>query len=110
MAKSILETLLEENHLSTIPILVTNTTEVKNKMLEYTKAYTILAIVGNANPNLGIPYFPIHQLLEPTFQKKFIQVLSGGIEIAQTTLIPPKSIYDKSQALLEQYVKYQKIS
>ncbi|WIW70338.1 sigma 54-interacting transcriptional regulator [Anaerosinus gibii] len=106
MAKSILETLLEENHLATIPILVTNTTEVKNKMLEYTKAYNILAIVGNANPNLGIPYFPIHQLLEPTFQKKFIQVLSGGIEIAQTTLIPPKSIYDKSQALLEQYVKY----
>ncbi len=64
------------------------------------------AVVGNTNPNLDVPYFPIHQLLEPTFQKKFLQVLTGGMELALTTPAAPVSIYDKSQALLEQYVKY----
>lgn len=106
MAKSILETLLEENNLAAIAILVTNTMEVKKQLPEYTKTYTFLAVVGNTNPNLDVPYFPIHQLLEPTFQKKFLQVLTGGMELALTTPAAPVSIYDKSQALLEQYVKY----
>lgn len=105
MADKILTELLKQRRYEHIQTLVVSYLDVKKEIAAYRARYRLLAVVGNIDPELGLPYFPIAKLLSPDFQADFFRLLDGDFHPAAAAS-SERSVYDKAKELLEQYVKY----
>lgn len=106
MAENILENLLHVNFQEHVQIIVVSYLDVKKKLPEIRQTYQVIAIVGNIDPDLGLPYFPISKLLDKDFQKDFFHLLDNSLQPSLAIEQCEKSIYERAKDLLEQYVKY----
>lgn len=106
LAKNILENLLKDNYQDQVEIIVVNYLDAKKKLQEMNQKYNVVAVVGNINPDLNLPYFPINKLLDKGFQKDFLHLLDINRKQAVPANQSTKTIYEKAKDMLEQYVKY----
>jgi transcriptional regulatory protein LevR len=106
LAKNILEDLLKDNYQDQVEIIVVNYLDAKKKLQEMNQKYNVVAVVGNINPDLNLPYFPINKLLDKGFQKDFFHLLDINRNQAVPANQSTKTIYEKAKDMLEQYVKY----
>lgn len=105
MAERILEDLLTKRRAGPVEILVVNYLDVPKRLPAYRRTYDLLAVIGNIDPDLDIPYFPIAKLLSPDFQSEFLHLIDSRRAPASPAS-DEKTIYEKAKELLEQYVKY----
>lgn len=106
MAKNILENVLKANQRELVEIVTVNYLEAKKKLQQINQQYHVIAVVGNINPDLGLPYFPISQLLDKTLQKKFLHLIDSNQTSGDPPFQPAKDIYETAKTMLDQYVKY----
>jgi transcriptional regulatory protein LevR/transcriptional regulator with AAA-type ATPase domain len=106
MAKNILEDLLKTHYQNQIEIIVVNYLDAKKKLQESSQNYNVVAVVGNINPDLKLPYFPINKLLDKDFQKEFFHLLDINLSVTAPVTQVTKTVYEKAKEMLEQYVKY----
>lgn len=106
MAKNILEDLLKTHYQNQIEIIVVNYLDAKKKLQESSQNYNVVAVVGNINLDLNLPYFPINKLLDKNFQKEFFHLLDINLSVAAPVTQVTKTVYEKAKEMLEQYVKY----
>ncbi|MBP2630843.1 MAG: transcriptional antiterminator [Firmicutes bacterium] len=106
MAKNILEDLLKANYQNQIEIIVVNYLDAKKKLQESSQNYNVVAVVGNINLDLNLPYFPINKLLDKDFQKEFFHLLNTNLSVTASVTQATKTVYEKAKEMLEQYVKY----
>lgn len=105
MVKEIIEKMLPTTYKKIFSIIVSDYLSIQHKFKELSQTYEFAAVVGNVDPQLNLPYFPIGQLLETEAQQNFFNLLDIQ-KSAQITESNPADIYEKSLHLLEQYVKY----
>ena len=105
MVKEIIEKMLPAAYKKIFSIIVSDYLSIQHKFKELSQTYEFAAVVGNVDPQLNLPYFPIGQLLEADAQQKFFNLLD--IQKTNQSDVPAAAdIYEKSLHLLEQYVKY----
>lgn len=106
MAKNILEELIQSHYQEQVKIITVNYLDAKNKLKQTQQKYNVAAVVGNINPDLDLPYFPINKLLDPAFQKQFLHLLNSNLQPALPDTPASKTVYETAKDMLEKYVKY----
>ncbi len=105
MAYAVIKNLLPPQYYKKIDIIVTNYFDIKVNYPKLLKNNTFIAVVGNIDPQLDIPYFPIGQLLNEDSQKSFFKLIDANCKRNEQKQIIP-DVYEKARLLLEQYVRY----
>ncbi|WP_196599737.1 sigma 54-interacting transcriptional regulator [Pectinatus frisingensis] len=105
MAYEVIKKLLPPEYYEKVDIIVTNYFDIKVNYPRLLKNNTFIAVVGNIDPQLGIPYFPIGQLLNEDSQKSFFKLIDNGCKKNKQEPIE-LNVYGKAKLLLEQYVRY----
>lgn len=109
MVKDILENTLQKKYRQIFDIIVTNYLDVKKDYPKLQATHNFIVSIGNIDPELDIPYFPIGQLMEESGRKKFLTLLNTSLPTSpqeELTILKSKNVYDKACLLLEKYVKY----
>jgi len=104
MVKEILEKMLPDSYRQKFAIVVADYLTVQKNYPDMKDIYEFAAVIGNIDPQIDLPYYPVGQLLDPDAQKEFFNLLD--IQAATIPLISSSDTYNKAQSLLEQYVKY----
>ncbi|WP_196605007.1 sigma 54-interacting transcriptional regulator [Pectinatus haikarae] len=106
--KNMLDELLEKYYTDSIKVIATdyvNAREVFEQSGEYSY---VAAVVGNIDPQLPVPFFPIDQLLQEQTQQIFFHLLDGNMEgpfsLPEPLQMP--TLYETAKGLLEKYVKF----
>lgn len=107
MMQKVLSSLLEKVERNNIKIIPFDYSTVDKNASEYKNAlknYKIIASVGNINPNIGVPYFSIDDILNKSLRKKFIKFLDS--RVYEYEKIDEKSCYEVSREMLEEFVMF----
>ncbi|VBB07754.1 phosphotransferase system eiib component type 2/3 [Lucifera butyrica] len=106
LAKNILEELINRHYHETVKIIIVNYLDAKKQLPTIQQNYDVVAVIGNINPDLGLPYFPINKLLDTSFQKQFFHLLDSNLQNTLPAVQTTKTVYETAKEMLEQYVKY----
>ncbi|WP_196591188.1 sigma 54-interacting transcriptional regulator [Pectinatus frisingensis] len=108
IVKNMLDKLLDKYYVNSIKVFTVDYVNVRKNYELLSKKYNMVAAVGNIDPMLPIPFFPINQLVSEQVQQVFFHLLDGSMEgpvsLPKTTQIP--TIYETAKELLEKYVKF----
>lgn len=106
--KNILDNLLNKYYMDIIKVVTTDYLHTKNVFKKINNKYYVIASVGNIDPQLPIPFFPINQLLQKETQQIFFHLLDGNVEgsfsLPQYLQVPTP--YETAKKFLEKYVKF----
>lgn len=105
VAYAVIKNILPKEYNEKIDIVVTNYFDIKGNYHELQKYNKFVAVVGNVDPQLDIPYFPIGQLMDGNCQKKFFKLIDAEYNNNNKDKLS-LDIYEKARLLLEQYVRY----
>lgn len=106
MTEQIIKNLLKSHNYEQVKIIVVNYLDAKKNLPLYRKTYHLLAVIGNIDPGINLPYFSIAKLVSQDFQKEFLHLLDSSFHPCIPAFPSAKSIYEKAKDLLEQYVKF----
>lgn len=110
MVQKLLLGLLGEDRQGKIDILVEHYIEIKRRYETLSKRYHFLAVIGNMDPQLDIPYYSIRTLLDEQFQRTFLQRIDSSIDFipapCKERSLPPPTAEAQARALLDRYVTY----
>lgn len=106
IAKNILTEILDNEYKNKFKIITTNYIDSEVNIESISTNYDVVAIIGSFRPKVNIPYFPINKLIDETFQKQFLKFLDTKINNKCISNNNPKSVYETSKIMLEQYVKF----
>lgn len=108
LIKDMLEDLLKKYYADPIKIFTADYINIREIFDKVKKDYYVVAVAGNMNPQLPVPFFPINQLVQPEVQQIFFHLLDGDMEkpfsLPNTEQIP--TVYETAKNLLEKYIKY----
>ncbi len=107
MMQNVLAGILEKLKRTNIKIIPFDYATIENNCSEYKKAhedYLIIASVGNINPNIGVPYFSIDDILNKNLKYKFIKFLDSSAYEDEKS--GKKSCYEVSREMLEEFVMF----
>ncbi len=107
MMRDILEKLLYPQYQHFFDIVVANHLDVKSDYAKMQAKNNFIAAVGNIDPKLDIPFFPIGQIMQAEGQKRFFEMLNANFPAPPPgPILPPgENTYDKACHILEEYVK-----
>ena len=108
MAYELIEKMLPEKYKESITIIVEKYLDIKNNYPALCQQYHFVAIVGNIDPQLDIPFFQVGQLLSEESRQEFLQLIGSNtnLPIQPQVIKPVQTIEDKAVTLLDQYVKF----
>ncbi|TCS79946.1 sigma 54-interacting transcriptional regulator [Pectinatus cerevisiiphilus] len=108
MIKNMLDELLEKYYTNSIKVITADYINAREIFEQTGEFYYVAAVVGNIDPQLPVPFFPINQLLQEQTQQLFFHLLDGNIEgpfsLPESLQIP--TLYETAKDLLEKYVKF----
>ena len=110
MTKKLLLDVLGKELAGKVDIRIEHYIEVKSRYEKLCERHRFLAAVGNIDPHLGIPYYPVGRLLDADFRADFLQLLDSSMRFTPTEqkqeAAPPATAEAQARELLERYVKY----
>ena len=110
MTRNLLLDLLGDELAGKVDILIEHYIEVKSRYDKLCERHRFVAVVGNIDPHLDIPYYPMGRLLDERFRQEFQTLLGSALSCATPARReedePPATPERQAFELLERYVKY----
>lgn len=108
MAYELIEKMFPSKYKESISIIVENYLDIKTKYPILCQQYRFIAIVGNIDPQLDLPFFQLGQLLSEESRQEFLQIIRNNttFPLQSSSLHPAQTIEEKAVTLLDQYVKF----
>ncbi len=106
--KNLLDDLLKKYYTDSIEVITTDYVNAREIFEQTGEKYYVVAVVGNIDPQLPVPFFPINKLISEQVQQVFLHLIDGNIEgpfsLPETGQAP--TVYETAKELLEKYVKF----
>lgn len=110
MVRKLLLDLLGKDLADKVDILIAHYIEVKSRYDKLSERHRFLAVIGNIDPHLDIPYYPTGRLLDEDFRQEFLKLLDSAITYTpmahREDSVPRATAEAQARSLLERYVKY----
>ena len=92
-----------------LKIVVQPYLELEHRLPELLQQYSFLAVVGNIDPQLSLPFYQVGTLLDKEGRELFLEEVHRHLEGLSAPEPPPQKVQtveDKAVSLLSKYVKY----
>ena len=106
--KDMLDVFLQKHYKTPIEVIAVDYIKAKDLYKSMCKEFCIIAIVGNMDPKLSVPFFTISKLMQNKGKEILLHLIEGnaGDMLSIAELPESATIYETAKEVLEKYVKY----